>query len=298
MPKFTYIILVIFTIIGCNSTQTIENRHTVTVSIIPQKFFVNKIAGNWLSVNVMIPPGSSPATYDPTPQQMKSLSKSQAYFRIGHISFEKSWMSKLTSINSNMKVIDTSEGVELITEENFEDKHSNHKGHNHTHTGYNPHIWLSPDLVKKQANNIFHALKELYPEHEQTMKINFDKFLLQCDSVKIELDKQLKNSDGTGFIVYHPVWSYMARDYNLHEIAIEHNEKEPTANRIKQIIDFANESNIRVVFVQKEFSNTQAKTIANEINGKVIILNPLNYNWFNTMKEFAEVFSAIHNKKY
>lgn len=296
MQKITFILLIALSLSGCNTTSVKETKPTITVSVIPQKFFVNQIAGQWLSVNVMIPPGSSPATYEPTPMQMKDLSNSQAYFRIGHITFEKSWMSKLTSINPKMKIIDTSEGMDLIAEEAFGDEHIDTNGHSHSHTGYNPHIWLSPILVKQQANTIFQTLKELYPEHEQSMKINLEKFSLQCDSVKNILDEQLKNAGSTGYIVYHPVWSYMARDYNLNQVAIEHNGKEPTADKLKKIIDFANENNIRVVFVQREFSDVQAKTIASEIKGEVATMNPLDYNWFGTMKEFGEVFSAVHNK--
>jgi zinc transport system substrate-binding protein len=293
MKKYLIIALSIVLLSGCNNKQTKQYSPTVTVSIIPQKLFVDKIAGDWLSVNVMIPPGSSPATYEPSPMQMKDLSKSQIYFRIGHITFEKAWMSKLSSINKNMKIIDTSEGLDLISEEAFGDKEPTNKGNKSM--GYNPHIWLSPILVKKQAEKIFLALKTEYPEHTESMKKNLNTFLAQCDSVQEDLNNKLKNASGTGYIVYHPVWSYLARDYNLKQIAIEHNGKEPTADKLKYIIDFAKKNNIKIVFVQKEFSDLQARTISKEIDGKVATMNPLDYNWFNTMKEFGDVFSQNKN---
>jgi len=199
-------------------------------------------------------------------------------------------MDKLISVSPNMKVFDTSEGLNLIGEEAWCEEPSKEDVDSHKHQEYNPHIWLSPILVKGQAVKIFEALNEMYPEHSAEMKVNLDRFLMQCDSVHQQLSKQLKEFEGSSFIVYHPVWNYIARDYNLRQIAIEHNGKEATVDKLKNIIDFANKNNIRTIFVQKEFSDVQARTIANEIKGSVVTMDPLNYDWFNTMKAFGEAF--------
>ncbi len=294
MRNSSILFALLLSLAGCVNPKATNNKPTVTVSIVPQKFFVEKIAGDRFNINIMIPPGGSPATYEPTPQQMMQLSASEAYFRIGHISFEKAWMPKIASVNKQMKIYDTSEGLSLIAEEAFGEVHTDSHGHAHSHDGYNPHIWLSPDLVKKQAENIYKALAELYPEYKDSMALNLQKFAAQCDSVHHVLDKQLKNAGGTSFIVYHPVWSYLARDYQLVQVAIEHNGKEATADKLKRVIDYANEHNIRIVFVQKEFSDAQAKTIAKEIHGDVALMNPLDEDWFNTMREFGEVFTQLH----
>jgi len=287
---------IVFTIFGllyaCSNTGNKHEKATVTVSVVPQKFFVDRIAGSWLEVNVMVPVGASPATYEPTPMQMKSLSHSRAYFKIGHIGFEKAWMHKLESLNPAMKVIDTSKDLELIVEEEFDTKHTDDHGHSHSHEGYNPHIWLSPKLVKSQAKVIFKSLCDMYPNYKQEMTQNLAVFIQQIDSTELELNHQLLNAQGTPFIVYHPVWNYLARDYNLNQISIEHNGKEASANKLKTIIDFAKEKNIKIIFAQKEFNGSQAKSIAEEINGKVVFLNPLEYNWFAIMNEFTSVFST------
>jgi len=286
LPVF---IIALFLSNACvNNNQKNSNKPTVTVSIIPQKFFVNKIAGDFLNVNVMVPPGQSPATYEPTPLQMRQLSKSKIYFRIGYIAFENAWIDKLASINSQMKIINTAEGTELLSDEN-------HHNSDNKNQGYNPHIWLLPSSVKKQATIIFNTLAKEYPEHKSEMQQNLQVFLQQCDSVQTELDKKFKPLSGTSFIVYHPVWSYLAKEYNLHQVAIEQHGKEAAADKLKKIIDFAKQNNIKTVFVQKEFNGTQAETIAKEIGGKVTVLNPLNYNWFNTMAQFAEAFDNVTN---
>lgn len=287
---FLATIIFILVIYSCSTTSKKQTKPTVTVSIIPQQFFVNQIAGNFLTVNVMVPPGGSPATYEPTPQQMMNLAASDAYFKIGHIGFEKAWMPKLESVNPNMKIFDTSEGLNLIKETH------GHKHGDHYHYGINPHIWTSPNLVKKQAASIFKALLQLYPEQADLMQINLNDFLKKIDTISLELDKTLSEFKGANFIVYHPVWTYLAKDYQLNEIAIEKNGKEATPGQLKEVIDFAKSNNIKVIFIQKEFSDTQAKTIAKEIQGKVVHLNPLAYNWFDIMNEFLYAFKEMKNK--
>lgn len=289
MFRFLFISVFFVSLIAC-STKTKETEPVVTVSILPQKFFVNQIAGNWLNVNVMVPTGSSPATYEPTPKQMQSVSNSKLYFAIGHIGFEKAWMNKFKSINPKMKVVDTSKDLALIEEKDLHSDCDHDHNHSHSHDGYNPHIWLSPQLVKTQAQSIFKTLANEYPEKEILMKSNLDAFLQKIDSTINSLSKSLADLEDRTFIVYHPVWSYIAKDYNLNEISIEFNGKEASPKKLKQIIDIAKEKNIRMIFVQKEFDASQAESIANEINGKVILLNPLDYNWFEIMHEFSDAF--------
>jgi len=291
----TLSVFLLFTLVGCNQKRVNSDKPTVTVSVVPQKFFVDQIAGDWLYVNVMVPPGGNPHTYEPSPMQMKSLSNSSAYFRIGYITFETAWMDKLTSVSPKMKVVDTSVGCEMLTEEAWCEKHEDYNGHEVRTEAYNPHIWLSPKLVKVQAQSIYLSLAELYPEHQPLMEQNLNRFLSQCDSVHNHLDSIMKSSSGASFIVYHPVWTYLAHEYNLKQVAIEYNGKEATADKLKNIIDFANSNDIRFIFVQKEFSDAQARTIAEQINGRVVSMNPLNYDWFNTMKEFGEAFQVINN---
>lgn len=292
MNRFILLLIVAF-FISCSTKSSTESEPTVTVSIVPQKFIINQIASDWVQVNVMIPLGSSPATYDPSPRQLKSLSNSSHYFRIGHIGFEKAWMSKLSSVNPKMKVIDTSKDLELIQEEEFGTMHSDDHGHSHVHEGFNPHTWLSPKLVKDQAKIIYKELAKILPNKVDVMQANLDAFISKVDSTSLVLDAQLNSKAETNFIVYHPVWTYLANDYNLNQVSIEFNGKEASAKKLKEIIDYAKANNIRIVFAQKEFNAAQAKSIANEINGEVVLLNPLDYNWFKIMEEFGEAFQKL-----
>lgn len=285
MRKIGFITLILVSFFACNNKNIHTNKPTITVSIVPQQFFVHQIADTLFDVNVIVPTGSSPATYEPTPKQMMSLSKSDIYFRIGHIGFEKAWIDKIKSVNKKLKIIDTSEGIKLI----FDDNHSHN--HNDNHKGANPHIWLSPPLVKQQAKTIANKIIKYYPQYLPLIQANLKVFLHKIDSVDKKINDNLENIEERSFIVFHPVWSYFAQRYKLHQVAIENNGKEASIKRMIEIVDFAKNNNIKNILVQKEFDTNQAQSIANEIKGNVLIMNPLGYNWFATMSQINSFFA-------
>ena len=262
------------------------------VSVLPQKYFVEKIAGDHFNINVMIPPGASPVTYEPTPKQMKELTKSFVYFRIGHIEFEKSWMKKLININPDMEIIDLSKTADLIKPEHNHD-HS-HEGHHHH--GVDPHIWTSPKEVKKQAALIFEYIATEAPEYNKEFKSNYNSFIQEIASLDSYLTRVLEPYKNNKFLIFHPALSYIARDYGLEQISIEIDGKEPTPANIRNIIDIAKKEQIKIVFVQKQFSMHNAEVIASEINGKVVQIDPLDYNWTESIRTIAnEIVNSYQN---
>ena len=179
MKLVRLIIILGFFLSACSNNQKkADTGNSIMVSVLPQKYFVEKIAGDHFNINVMIPPGASPVTYEPTPKQMKELTKSFVYFRIGHIEFEKSWMKKLININPDMEIIDLSKTADLIKPEHNHD-HS-HEGHHHH--GVDPHIWTSPKEVKKQAALIFE-----YKHSHYLFRGIFQNILLQINEIRFHL---------------------------------------------------------------------------------------------------------------
>lgn len=291
-PVILFIIISLL-FINCGSPRPVISsaKIQITVSILPQKYFVHRIVGGDnldFDIHIMIPPGHSPATYAPTPQQMKGLSHSKLYFRIGHIPFEKAWMKNIAANNPHLKIIDTSVGVDLIeTGESEDDVHQDH----HHHAGIDPHIWLSPHAVKIQAKHILDAVIELDSQHRELYEENYRLFLRDIDGLDREIKAVLEQYRGKKFMVFHPAWSYFARDYSLEQLPIEVEGKAPNPANLKKIIDIARQENIRIIFVQEQFDTNSARAVAAEIGGQVVKIDPLALDWLDNMKGIAQTLS-------
>lgn len=278
-----------------NEAKKIETP-VVTVSILPQRYFVQRIVGDNYRVNVMIPPGHSPATYEPTPREMKTVSESVLYFRIGHIAFEGAWMDKIASLNKGMKIVDTSVGVSLITgaapHSHGESEEEHPYGHHDDHDGIDPHIWLSPSAVKIQLKHILDAFLELEkdPGNRVLYETNYRDFAADIDKLRAGNEAILAPLGGKKFMVFHPAWSYFAREYGLVQFPIEIEGKSPGAADMKRLIDTAKRENIRVVFVQRQFDSHSARAVADEIGGKVVAMDPLAPDWLENMNKIARTF--------
>lgn len=256
-----------------NKQSQDQEKPVVTVSILPQKTFVKKIAGDDFNIQVLVPHGSSPESYSLLPSQLKEISRSEVWFRLGHIGFELSWKEKIEELNSDMKVVDLSEGLDLIVGEEVQ-----HGDHVHI-GGVDPHIWMSPKLVKQMSEEITDELAQLNPEKSDEYKANYQEFVKEIDQLDAEIRSALKDYEGRAFVTFHPSLSYFARDYNLVQYSLESGGKEPTAQHMAKMIELAKRENIDVVYIQSEFDREHARVFAEEIDGEVVEVWPLNPDW-------------------
>jgi zinc transport system substrate-binding protein len=239
----------------------------ISVSILPQKYVIDKITNNSIDVNVMIPRGASPATYSPKPKQLLSLKRSKIYFSIG-VPFEKAWLPKFTSINPNIKIV--------------------YFGKNLKNLDKNPHIWLDPIFLISEAEIVYKELSKLYPKREKEFKTNFLKFKTQLQELDNYAKTHLHNQK---FIIFHPNLHYFAKRYHLKEIAIEKEGKEPTLRYLLKIIKIAKKENIKIVFTAPEFSHKNAQFLANKIGGKVVKFSALEYNIIENLKKVIKILN-------
>ena len=265
-------ILTIFICFACGNTAQKSEKAIITVTIEPLRYFTEAIAGKNYQVVSMVPKGSSPESYDPTPQQLVNLSKSQAYLRIGHIGFEQAWMKKLEANCPDMKVYDTSKGIDLIR-----DKGHWHGDHFHE-GGVEPHIWNSTQNALIIVDNIYQALCELDTTHQADYKYRLDSLKQSIQQTDAETRRLLENADST-FLIYHPALSYFARDYGLKQISIEEGGKEPSPAQLKKLIETCRNENVHTIFVQQEFDQRNAQLIAHELGIDIVSINPLSYDW-------------------
>ena len=274
-------ILTIFICFACGNTAQKSEKAIITVTIEPLRYFTEAIAGKNYQVVSMVPKGSSPESYDPTPQQLVNLSKSQAYFRIGHIGFEQAWMKKLEANCPDMKVYDTSKGIDLIR-----DKGHWHGDHFHE-GGVEPHIWNSTQNALIIVDNIYQALCELDTTHQADYKYRLDSLKQSIQQTDAETRRLLENADST-FLIYHPALSYFARDYGLKQISIEEGGKEPSPAQLKKLIETCRNENVHTIFVQQEFDQRNAQLIAHELGIDIVSIHPLSYDWTEEMLRTAK----------
>ena len=280
MKKLIYI-LTLFILSACENTTQKSEKPILTVTLEPLRYFTETIAGDNYEVVSMVPKGSSPESYDPTPQQLVNLSKSQAYLRIGYIGFEQAWMKKLEANCPNMKVYNTSKGIDLIR-----DKGHWHGDHFHE-GGVEPHVWNSTQNALIIADNIYQALCELDSTHQEDYQKRLDVLKQTIRQTDANVRTLLENADST-FLIYHPALSYFARDHGLKQVSIEEGGKEPSPAQLKALIETCRNENVHTIFVQQEFDQRNAQLIANELGVNIVSINPLSYDWVKEMIRIAE----------
>ena len=271
-----------------------EGKITVAVSLQPYATLVKMIGGPNVNVVTLLPPGADPHNFEPKPAVIKAFSLAQVYFTDGS-GLDKIWLPRFLAANKDVKVIDISKYIEWMKSEH--DGHGIH-GHHHDEDEIDPHIWTSPYRVKFLAQNIYQALKQLDPEHEIFyMRQNH----LAQDRL-IALERKLNEtviglpSDRRSFIVFHPSYGYLAKDFKLKQYAIEVNGKEPKPRDLANLIKMGRKNGIKAVFVQPEFSKRAAETIAKDLGAVVVETDPLAADFIGNTEKFIEALKEAGEK--
>lgn len=242
----------------------------IVVSILPQVEFVKKVGQEKVNVTVMVPPGANPHTYEPKPDQLQKLSTAHLYAKVGSgVEFELAWMDKLLQLNKKMEVVDLSKSIEIIEKD--------------------PHIWLSPANAKQMTENFYQSLIKIDPANKDFYTKNKDAYLKELDELDSDIKKKLSLLKMRKFMVYHPAWIYFAKRYNLTEIGVEKEGKEPSAKAMIDLVKQANQEGIKVIFISPQFSSDKAKTIAREFKGQVVTVNDLSEDYVKNMQTVTDL---------
>jgi zinc transport system substrate-binding protein len=268
---------------------------TVAVTILPQKQFVERIAGEHASVIVLVPPGADPHTHAPTPGQLEEISHASVYVKVGSgIEFERAWMDKLSGVNPRMTVVDSSTGIRFIKGDDHDHAEDvtagNHSAESNEEEGTDPHIWLSPKNAKIMVENTYQGLTRADPDHATEYRGNADAYIKELDALDAEISQEIATKKTRTFMVYHPAWSYFARDYGLVQIPIEIDGKDPSPAGIASLIRQAQEGNITVIFASPEYSTKSADVIAKEIGGSVALVSPLEEDYLGNIRNVSKAF--------
>ncbi|WP_410508268.1 zinc ABC transporter substrate-binding protein [Methanosarcina hadiensis] len=276
---------------------------TVAVSVVPQAEFVEKVGGDKVKTAVIVPTGADPHTYEPSPKEVREISKARMLVTVGvGMPFEEDWIKNFESMNSGTLIVNCSEGIELRELEGHnhkgegEDEHEEleveHENEgNENHEDLDPHIWTSPANAKIMIEDIYEGLAELDPENEAYYAQNRDAYLKELDALDIRIKEKLEGKEERNFMVYHPSWGYFAAEYGLNMIPVEIEGKEPSAQDLTKIVDLAKEKNVKVIFVQPQFSTRSAEVLAKEIGGEVVAIDPLAKNYVQNMDKVSDIFA-------
>jgi zinc transport system substrate-binding protein len=251
---------------------------TVFTSIPPQAWLAEQLAEDLVRVEILLPPGASPATYEPTPRQMAALDRSQLYLQIG-APFEGPVLSKVADLMPDLRVVDCRAGVTLEPID----------GESHGHGGglLDPHIWLDPQRMKIIARTSARALQELLPDRAQEIEIRLAALLTSIDATDRRVAEILAPYAGRTLLVFHPAYGYFTRRYGLVQMAIEEDGKAPSARRMAAVVDEIGQQRVPALFVQPQFSRTTAERVAGALECELVQLDPLAGDYLANLEAMA-----------
>jgi ABC-type lipoprotein release transport system permease subunit/ABC-type Zn uptake system ZnuABC Zn-binding protein ZnuA len=277
--KGTRLVAWLFPLLLCGCGEQQRPEPSISVTIEPQRYFAERIAGDHFAVNTVVPVGQSPETYDPAPHEMIRIAQSRAYLQIGRIGFEQAWMGAIRDNNPKVAFFDLSLGINWI--ENDADGHAHFGDPAHDHL--DPHIWTSPRNARVMAMNTLMAVISIDPANELEYSYNWQRLVATIDSTEHILRAMLDTLTHRSFVIYHPALTYFADDFDLEQLAIEADGKEPSAASMRALVDRARAEDVRVVFVQQEFDRKHAEQLAATIGARVVAINPLDSRWDEQM---------------
>ncbi len=279
MRKLFLIPAILFAVLFIEGCYNGEKKAGVSVTIEPLKYFVDRLTSEQLEVNVMVPMGASPQTYSPTSTQLAKVSSAGLYVQVGQLGFEKAWMEKIRGFNEEMEILNLSDKVDLIG-----GSEQGHESHNHSE-GKDPHIWMSPKVVKNFLPQLRDELKKVFPEQSDVIDQNYPELYNDVKNLDRKFSSLADQLGHKKFMIFHPALTYLARDYGLKQISIEHEGKEPSPRKLRELIDVANEEDIRIIFIQAEFDERNAQMVKDATGAEIAVINPLAYDWEESMNE-------------
>ncbi len=322
MKELTIALMLILSVVlitGCTEKEDGEGTVGGIVTLVPQIEMAEAIGGDLVKVSVMVPVGESPHSFAPTPSQMKDVAEAEVYFKVGSgVEFETNHLSALHEANEDMEIVDCSHGITLLKiggehdheDDHHEDDHHEDDDHedddhedddheddhyeddDHHHEGDDPHIWLSPTNAKQMVKNMCAGLVKVDPDNKETYETNRDAYLVRLDTLISDIETKLHPHENEEFLVYHPAWGYFAHEFELHMLAIQDEGKAPGPAGVAAIVDQAKDHNITVVFVSPQYDTSSAETIADEIGGEVVSVDPLAQNYIDNLRDVATKMEA------
>lgn len=260
----------------------------VAVTILPQKFLVEQVGGARVAVTVLVPAGAAAETYQVSPRRLAELGRARLYFKVG-FGMEDVFLPRLQANFPQVKVVDSAAGIKKRRLESHAHDGVPCAGHN---SPDDPHVWVSLRLAKRQAENICRALAEADPACRGFYEQNLQALQARLDEADAYVAAKLAPYKGSAFFCYHPGFGYFADDYGLEQVAMELNGQKPSLKQMGHFIAEARRENIRMIFVQSQFSTESAEALAKQIGAKVVPVDNLSENYLVAIRDMADKIAA------
>ena len=287
MKKIAYCVLaviLVFSLTSCQNRADNNEKLIVAVGIVPEAAFVEQVAGDLVEVITLIPPGNSPANYEPSAAEMQALSDAKIYFTLQMPTEQANILPQVEDYNEDLIIVDLRASVNAVYEPRIVDKESG---------AIDPHLWLSPKRAIVMVQTIADELSLIDEANRETYQQNANDYIAVLEALDTDIKDSLNDLDNRSFIMYHAAYGYFAMDYDLEMLSIETENKEASATDMQYVVDYALEHDIHTVFYQEEFDDTQAQTIAEEVEGSVVKTAPLSYDYIINLEDFTEALRAM-----
>lgn len=267
MKKILYLFFLF--LISCSKIEAPKtNKPLVAVSIPPYLFFVKAIAENTIEIKNLVPAGADPHHFEPSPKHLNLASKAAIWF-CSKEPFEKEFLSLVHPYNKNLKIYDLSQGIDLIENDT--------------------HFWLSPKLAARQAKAIAAALKENFPENAALYQKNLKTLVQKIEDLDLKIQQKLSQTSNKAILSSHRAFSYFCKDYELVQLSVENNHKEPDLKSIYRLLQNAKKAQVKKVFIQAQVDNKGAFFIADKLNVSPIMIDPYSEDYLNNLKKIADL---------
>jgi zinc transport system substrate-binding protein len=277
MQKIATFIICALLIVGC-TTKSDSDKKTIFVTITPMQSIIEEITAGDFDIEVIVPKGASPETFEPTPKQVTSFSDAEFIFSTGLIDFEQSLIER---ISGDAEVVNLSKGIELIAGS------CSHGNHQHKH-GVDPHIWTSPRALRTMVTNAHKAIMAHYPDSVKYTEAT-GRLLERIDALDTYCATRIKAEGVEAMMIYHPAYTYYARDYGIEQIAIEHDGKEPSLRQTTALIEKAKEHGVKAILRQPQYSEDKVRAIANDAGAEIITTDPLAEDILGEIERVTEI---------
>lgn len=281
MKKTIFIIFLLQFLLSCNSQKS-DNNPTIYVTITPLQALVEEITCNDFMVEVVVPEGASPESFEPTARHISAMSEAEFVFEVGLINFEQSLVKHLGD-----NLVNLSEGIEPMA---GCCSHAHHHGHRHSH-GIDPHIWTAPRTLRTMVENARDAIVEHYPDSVKYQSAA-QTLIERIEALDRRCAEKIKASDAHTMMIYHPAYTYFARDYGIEQIAIEQEGKEPTPRQLTALVERAESEGINAIFIQPQYSADKVRAIAESCNAEIIFTDPLSKDILSEIERITDIICS------